>query len=74
MEGAAMIFGITAQDLNPGTLRSEQNWIGWRGHRTPTQADFVPPPREAAVARSVALVARLSRCCRSSRNRVAAVQ
>ena len=48
MEMHRRLFGATAQDFNPGTLRTEQNWIGWQGHRTPAQADFVPPPPELA--------------------------
>lgn len=41
------LFVATAQQSASGLLRSEQNWIGRRGERTPARAHFVPPPPEA---------------------------
>ncbi len=38
------LFAATAQQIGSGCLRSEQNWVGRRGQRTPAQAYFVPPP------------------------------
>ena len=38
------LFAATAHEGAPGLLRSEQNWIGRRGERTPAGAHFVPPP------------------------------
>lgn len=40
------LFAATAQQSTSGWLRSEQNWIGRRGARTPARAHFVPPPPE----------------------------
>lgn len=40
------LFTATAQQGSSGLLRSEQNWIGRRGERTPARAHFVPPPPE----------------------------
>ena len=40
------LFAATAQQSTAGWLRSEQNWIGRRGERTPARAHFVPPPPE----------------------------
>lgn len=40
------LFAATAQQSTSGRLRSEQNWIGRRGERTPARAHFVPPPPE----------------------------
>ena len=38
------LFAATAQQGDSGWLRSEQNWVGRRGERTPARAHFVPPP------------------------------
>ena len=40
------LFEATAQQPDSGILRSDQNWIGRQGQRTPAQAHFVPPPPE----------------------------
>ena len=38
------LFAATTQQGASGWLRSEQNWVGRRGERTPARAYFVPPP------------------------------
>ena len=44
------LFAATAQQSASGRLRSEQNWVGRRGERTPARAHFVPPPPELTEA------------------------
>ena len=40
------LFAATGQQVGSGVLRSEQNWVGRPGQRTPAEAYFVPPPPE----------------------------
>ena len=40
------LFVATAQQIGSGVLRSDQNWVGRRGSRTPAEAHYVPPPPE----------------------------
>ena len=41
------LFSYTSQQLESGSVRDEQNWVGHGHQRTPAQAHFVPPPPES---------------------------
>lgn len=41
------LLSNTDQQLEAGTVRDEQNWVGHSHQRTPAQAHFVPPPPES---------------------------